>query len=283
MTTTTHQHQHQQPSGLSPSLSVPRVFAAIVLGSVALSSGYAIMRPVIWGVQGRVTVMRDSVPAKEGAVLVPRAGEQSMMREAAKGSEWEVRGGIGGATSSPGDDNENDDTTPGDHDHHPSADDAAEDASDGGGGERGGGEGGGGSDDDDDAGPPVDLSKLPVQFAGMRDTVDISAEVRASMMEAGWREPIVNTTSPRHLYAQLRAELRGFVRARGRGRGEGSGGGGNDVGRRRHDDPSIAAMGSDSRGVVYMALGKGNGGKGGGTGWGKGESRSSSGIASRSC
>jgi hypothetical protein len=133
-----------------PTLSIPRVFAAIVLASVALSGGFSILRPVMWGVQGRVSVMRDSVPIKAGAVLVPRAGEQSMMREAAKGSEWEVQEGA--TAASPGDDNDN--TTPGD-DH----DAASADASDGGGGAGG------------DAGLPVDLAKLPAQFASMRATV----------------------------------------------------------------------------------------------------------------
>ena len=97
-------------------------------------------------------MMRDSVPIKAGAVLVPRAGEQSMMREAAKGSEWEVQEGA--TAASPGDDNDN--TTPGD-DH-----DA--DAADGG---VNGGDGSGGGD----AGPPVDLAKLPAQLASMRATV----------------------------------------------------------------------------------------------------------------
>jgi hypothetical protein len=116
---------------------------------------------------------------------------------------------------------------------------------------------------------------LLVCTCGRYAAVDISAEVRAAMMEAGWREPIVNTTSPRHLYTQLRAELKAFVRAR-RGGGAGGGGGagsgdGDDAAGGAgvtlgHGDPSIAAMGGDSRGVVYMALGGarlgGDGGRG---------------------
>ena len=109
------------------------------------------MRPVMWGRAG-ARVRDASVPIKEGAVLVPRAEEQSMMREAAKGSEWEVEEGQGAAASPGGDDN----TTPGD-DH-----DA--DAADGG---VNGGDGSGGGD----AGPPVDLAKLPAQLASMRATV----------------------------------------------------------------------------------------------------------------
>ena len=186
--------------------------AAIALGTTA----YLLLRPVIWGVQGRVTFMRDSVPVKEGAVLVPREGEQSMMREANKGSEWELTSGGGGAAGRRDGDEVEDNTIIPDDESGSEGSDATS------GDENSSGDGGGGgvpirSDDEYAAtvrAPPVDLSTLPRQFATLRDTIDISTEVRSSMMNAGWREPIVNTTSPRHLYTQLRAQLRAFVRAR---------------------------------------------------------------------
>ena len=201
-------------------VSVPRLFGAIVAFALVAAGLTHLLRPVVWATQGRLRVMRDVVPMKEGATLVPMEGEASMMREATKGSEWEV------------------------------AEEEAEE--EGGGGRRrddGGkadGWGGEGGDGDGDE-PLADLSKLPKQFAGLRDTVDISAEVRSAMMEHGWREPVVNTTSPRRLYAQLRDDLRAFVRSQDGHDARQPPGGGN---------PSIAPMGEDSRGVVYMALGE---------------------------
>ena len=87
------------------------------------------------------------------------------------------------------------------------------------------------------------------QFAGLRATVDLSAEVRQAMMHWGWREPTVNTTHPRHLYSQLMTEQERFVAARGGGDAQR---GNRTVG---HDDPCVAPLGPASAGVVYMALG----------------------------
>uniref|UniRef100_A0A7S0SFF3 Nucleotide-diphospho-sugar transferase domain-containing protein n=1 Tax=Mantoniella antarctica TaxID=81844 RepID=A0A7S0SFF3_9CHLO len=209
-----------------PLSSFPRAFAAAVyvlfaLGALSWAGTSVIVRPVVWSVHGRVFDMGDTVAAREGAVLVPQAEEQSVTREATKGSErFRYQKVVEGREATR--------SFPTLLDSSGAVDDKDK-----------GGDGNG----DGASGLPVDLTRLPVQFASMRDTVDMSAEVRASMMKAGWREPTVNTTTPRHLYVQLRADLEAFVHAHQGGRQE------------EGDRPSIAAMGADSCGVVYVALG----------------------------